>query len=245
MIVGPRFLWVRSENWEWFPNLSHCRSEMEMSPTIYVRWETLPALQAPPTPSHVHGERRLEAHSRELCGPCEKKLGFGGEGGGPGSTQDLNLFHPNFLPRFLTAYCPAFFSESLISKVLFRSFIQQILIEHHYVPGTVLGTRVKGSKILASDLLLPCLQTSWIQDMTFLLLNCRSAITHILPQSWCLSVHWLGWPIMKPWFGWLRRSTFPPAHSWLLQTWVLPFIYIPCPATSILRTIGRYKQRGY
>lgn len=240
MIVGPRFLWVRSENWEWFPNLSHCRSEMEMSPSIYVRWQTWPALQAPPTPSRVHGERRLEAHSRQLCGPREKRLGLVGAGG-----QGRHKIWSFSIPISCLDFCPAFFSESLISKVLFRSFIQQILIEHHYVPGTVLGMRVKGSKILASDLLLPCLQTSWIQDMTFLLLNCRSAITHILPQSWCLSVHWLGWPIMKPWFGWLRRSTFPPAHSWLPQTWVLPFIYILCPATSILRTIGRYKQRGY
>lgn len=81
MTVGPRFLWVRSENWEWFPNLSHCRSEMEISPSIYVRWETWPALQAPPTPSHVHGERRLEAHSRQLCGPREKRLGLVGAGG--------------------------------------------------------------------------------------------------------------------------------------------------------------------
>lgn len=155
----------------------------------------------------------------------------------------MSIFHPGFLPRFLAAYCPASFARkerlSLISKVfLFHLLMQQILIERllgtrhcseherehnsYFWPGSCMFADLLD---LRPDFSAPKLSISFSPHLTAVLI--------------------LGWPIVKPWFGWLRRSTCPPDHSWLLWTWVLPFIYIPCLATSILRTIGRHNQRDY
>lgn len=145
-----------------------------MCPSVDIKWETaFPSTTLTPTPCSWQGEE-VRGSLSILWVLWEEMWLVGGRGV---STWDLNLFYLDLLPRFLTATS---FFESLIYKVvLFHTFIRQILIEHLLCACTVLDTRDKGSKILVSSLLLSCLQTFSIQDMTFLLLVCPSA-THLI-----------------------------------------------------------------
>lgn len=76
--------------------------------------------------------------------------------------------------------------------------------------------------------------------MAFLLLDCPSATTHTSYLGLDACVYsGLDEPLWNSDFADLEDL---PAHQlslWLLQTWDL------CLTTSIVRTIEKYKQRGY
>lgn len=177
-----------------------------MSPSIYAKWE---AVFPSTTPFHSmfvagRGGRRFFKSALKNWGPRETTHGRLGWGGVE-STQNLNLCHPDFLTRFLTCYCPGSFSESLISKV-FLFLIHLTNIDWVPIVCLALFGALGINNILVSDLFADL----WIQDMALLLLDCPSAITHILSWSRYLCGHWLDWPLVKPWFGGLRRPTYLP-----------------------------------
>lgn len=187
---------------------------MEISPSIYARWEILPFLQ-PPLPAHVHGGEEELNFTRQLCG-SQKRTRWRVAGLG-------EYFPPGFLPRFLAAYCPTSFEHeerlSLISKVfLFHLLMQQILIEAP-TRYQALFWAWKGAQLLLLTRFLHVCRPPGSKTWLF----CSKLSISFSPHLTAVLI--LGWPIVKPWFGWLRN--LPALEPFMAAVDLGPsFIYI-------------------